>query len=94
MDRLFFFDFMINYGDLLIIKVKIFLIYFYKVLLDFFVNLKNFGGVLLENRLNDNQRKVLIKIGDFFSLLIKFFFNIIKNIKPFFKILIVIMFTV
>jgi len=94
MDRLFFFDFMANYGDFIIIRFKTFLIYFYKVLLDFFVNLRNLVWVLLANRLNDNQRKVLIKIGGVVSLLIRFFFFILKNIKSFLKILIIIMFTV
>jgi len=93
MDRLAFFNFMKDYGDFIVIEVKVLLNYFYKVLLKFFLNLKKVMWVLLENRLNNLQKTILMKIGSFFLFLINFFIKIIKKIKPFLKVLIIIIAT-
>lgn len=94
MDRLLFYDFMKNYGDFIIIRVRVLLNYLYKALLVFFMNLKKTVWAFLGNRLKDSQKEYLIKIDRFFQSLVDFFIKIIKNIKPFLKLLIIIIATI
>jgi len=95
MEKLYFYDFMLKHGDLLIKEAKASISNRYKNIKEIYIYLRKRIWELLEPRLNKSQKKkILLKIDEFLASFLNFCIKIVKNVKPFLKILIIIIATI